>query len=403
MSPAVDLSPSAALAALLEHSAAFSPYYSEQPWAARLRRGATVEVFRDIPPTDKDIVRRDATAFYSRQVSPEDGKTGFIFTSGSTGEPMKIMTTQLHQRINVSENVRLRQGWRLHEHRNGLELCWIEKDKPSGQVDVVPLENGGRLWKLCGLEATAALDLLRRSSATYVSGFPSLVHEALRLCRAANVQLPLRLIATFGEVVSAEFREFARAHFDCPILDRYGSYETSVIAIQCAYCGDYHIADRHLLFEVLDDDGMPAAPGEIGRVAVTPLYNRAMPLLRYLLGDVVELGRENSCRQSKVSIRRIVGREKNMFKLVDGRRIAPMIPAEEMAELGLAYFKLVQTSLQDVELHYVPRDATVRLSEEAAQEVVDRNLSPLLRARPVALSAIPRSPGGKLLMHESFV
>ena len=42
--------------------------------------------------------------------------------------------------------------------------------------------------------------------------------------------------------------------------------------------------------EILRDDGLLAACGESGRVIATPLYNYAMPLVRYEMGDVAEVG-----------------------------------------------------------------------------------------------------------------
>jgi hypothetical protein len=142
------IGPSDALTTLLRHSAFFSPYYSDQPWAARLRSGASIDILRDIPLTAKDLVRRNTEAFYSRRVPSEDREVHIVFTSGSTGEPMKIMRTALHRRMNALENMRLRAGWPLSQHRNMLDLSPAEKDKPIGLVEVSQLPNGSRMWRL---------------------------------------------------------------------------------------------------------------------------------------------------------------------------------------------------------------------------------------------------------------
>lgn len=388
---------------LLAHAASFSPYYRDQAWAARVRNKADLDSYGDIPITLKSVVRGNASSFLSLQFPEEDGAVTTEFTSGSTGEPLKVAHTQLHFRMNALKIQRLKTGWGLNGHMKYLALAATEADKPQGTVEERNFPNGRCLWTLHGLEATAALTFLRRCGATAVSGFPSLVHDMLKLAHERSVSLPLRLVSTYSEIVTDELREFTRQNFGCRILDRYGAVETSIIAAQCAACGEYHLADRHILFEILRNDGAPAAPGDIGRVLVTPLYNRAMPLLRYDIGDYVELSKNDSCARSYLSIRRIVGREKNIFKLADGRRFAPTIPGDVMPDLGIQKFKLIQTTPQDVELHYMAPAEIPDLTQEVAQRLIDYYLASVLRVTPMRVSDIPRGPGGKYLMHESRV
>jgi phenylacetate-CoA ligase len=256
---------------------------------------------------------------------------------------------------------------------------------------------------LYGLEAEAAADLLVQTASTRIHGYPSIIHSTLEVCFERSIRPPLRLITTYGEVVLPEFREFARNHFDCWIADHYGSVETGIIAAQCRDCGEYHFADRHLIPEVLKQDGTPAGAGETGKLIVTPLYNGAMPLLRYEIGDYVELGETSSCRSSNVSIHRILGRQLDTFKLPNGNRITPRIPPGVMSELQVRQFKLIQTAIESIELHYIPLNESMQLSSETAQNLVDRYLSPTLKVTPMRVSKIPRERDGKYLMHESKV
>jgi len=51
----------------------------------------------------------------------------------------------------------------------------------------------------------------------------------------------------------------------------------------------HHVSADLVLVELVDDDGTPVPPGEEGRVVVTPFYGYATPLIRYDLGDRVEV------------------------------------------------------------------------------------------------------------------
>jgi phenylacetate-CoA ligase len=73
-----------------------------------------------------------------------------------------------------------------------------------------------------------------------------------------------------------------------------------------------------VLVEILDAQGRPCRPGEIGRVVATPLHNVAMPLLRYELDDYAEVGQACACGRGLPVIRRILGRRQNMLRLPDG-------------------------------------------------------------------------------------
>ncbi|HXQ40704.1 MAG TPA: AMP-binding protein, partial [Candidatus Udaeobacter sp.] len=258
-------------------------------------------------------------------------------------------------------------------------------------------------WKLYTCESRAAFDLYRRTSATFTSGFPSLICAALAHGIETSQTVPLRLVSTVAEVVPAELRALVGQIPGCRLTDSYGCTESGLIAVQCAACDAYHPADRHLVFEILDDDDRPVGPGAMGRIVVTPLFNRAMPLIRYETGDYAVLAENNGCSRSPLAIKNIVGREKNLFKLPDGRRIFPRIPLSVVTKIPWRQFKLIQTTFTDVELHYIPKDETAQIPEEQAQDMVDRYMAPGFKVRCVRVKELARAANGKFLSHECLV
>ncbi|HXQ40709.1 MAG TPA: AMP-binding protein [Candidatus Udaeobacter sp.] len=394
--------PRQALAAMIAHAARHSPHYRDQGWAACVRNGQSL-TFRDIPLTPAKTVKAEAARFYSAFVPSEDGAITSKYTSGSTGEPLEVRKTDRHFQINMAENQRLQAGWEVQRHSRHVHVMHPGAERPIGRIVEKDRKNGGRTWELSSLDTRAAFDLLSRVGATHIIAFPSIIQGVLELCAETGRPLPLELITTYSEVVSDELRRLARGLPNCRVMDTYGAIEAGLIVAQCASCGDYHPADRHLILELLGEDGRPVAAGEMGRVVVTPLFNRAMPFLRYEIGDYAVLGSRKDCPRSPRAITRIVGREKNLFKLPDGRKVAPTMPSNVALELGLGQYKLIQTTLHDIELHYVLREGAAELEPGVIQNVIDRYLSPGFKVRPVRVSGIPRAPSGKFLMHESLV
>ena len=394
--------PRDSLLAMLSHAAVHSPYYREQDWAARLRAGETIG-FREIPITPKTLVRAGTDRFYASFVPPEDGNVQDKPTSGSSGEPMLVRKTQRHFDFNSQENRRLHSGWGLDRLARRVQFKFPNDEHPPGTLEEEALPDGRHRWDFYSLDPRAVFDLLRQTGASMVSGPPSLILGALEESAEARETLPLRAVATFSEVVPDELRELVRQIPDCRLVDNYGCVEAGLIAVQCPRCDAYHPAGRHLVFELLGEDGRPVEPGAMGRVVVTPLFNRATPLVRYETGDYATRTQKSDCPRARISIERIVGREKNLFKLPNGRRIMPLLPPRIADRLGMRRFKFFQTTLTDIELHYIPRADDGEIPEHVAQDLIDKYMSPDFRVRCIRVSDIPRAPSGKFLMYECLV
>ena len=391
-----------ALSAMLSHASVHSPYYREQEWAKRLRQGLKIKL-HDIPVTHKALVKGESDRFFCTLLPPTEGKIRIKHTSGSTGEPMLVRKTQRHLRMNLAENRRLLEGWGLADHRRVAEIDFPDELHPIGQFEQQTFKSGAQKWNLSTLDSAAAFELFHRTAATLALAFPSIMPGALQQCAESTRPLSLRLISTVSEVVPDELRHLVGQVPGCRLVDAYGCVEAGLIAAQCPLCHAYHPADRHLVLELIADDGRPAEPGAMGRVVVTPLFNRAMPLVRYETGDYAVAAEGNDCPRSSRAIRRVIGRESGLFKLPDGTKVAATLPAGVANLLGVRQFKLFQTSFVDVELHYVPATEGAEVADAAAQDVVDKYLSPRFRIRCRCVSEIPRAPSGKYIMHECLI
>ena len=125
---------------------------------------------------------------------------------------------------------------------------------------------------------------------------------------------------TFGEILEPVCRATCQQVFGVKVVDMYSSQEVGYIALQCPEHEHYHVQAENLLVEVLAEDGRGCGPGEVGRVVVTTLHNFAMPLLRYDIGDYAEVGASCPCGRGLGVLTRILGRQRNLLVLPDGRR-----------------------------------------------------------------------------------
>lgn len=98
--------------------------------------------------------------------------------------------------------------------------------------------------------------------------------------------------------------------FNCPVAMEYGSVETNVVA-HTHPTGGYRVFWRTHLVEVLGEDRR-------GPILVTSLYPRATPLVRYELGDEIELGGLGERRPGIDAFERVIGRCNDFIALADG-------------------------------------------------------------------------------------
>lgn len=122
--------------------------------------------------------------------------------------------------------------------------------------------------------------------------------------------------------VSAEYlfdyqREKIEQVFGCKIFNWYGAREIGHAATECKVHKGMHINTYGLFFEVIKDDRR--VYDEMGEIVVTDLLNKAMPLIRYKIGDLgILTTRKCTCGSSLPLLEDIGGRYVDSFKCRDG-------------------------------------------------------------------------------------
>lgn len=117
----------------------------------------------------------------------------------------------------------------------------------------------------------------------------------------------LRALLVAGEPLSPARRARIEHLWRAPVVEEYGASETGGLAGECPH-GSLHLWADRAIFEVLDPaTGRTTADGT-GELVVTLLFREAMPLLRYHIGDHVEVSyRDCPCGWTLPTVR-VLGR-----------------------------------------------------------------------------------------------
>ena len=99
----------------------------------------------------------------------------------------------------------------------------------------------------------------------------------------------LRALFVAGEMLSTSRKRRLEEEWGVPVYEFYGTTETGNLATSCEF-GNLHCSVDHFYFEVLGfTDRKPLSLCEKGLLHTTTLSKENFPLLRYDVGDIVEL------------------------------------------------------------------------------------------------------------------
>ena len=397
------------LAPLVQHARRNVPFYERR--LASLFRGAEPDFSRwdDVPILTRAEAQKSTRALAARVVPPHAGAIVSGETSGSTGRPLRYLTNELANVASLGATDRT--------------MRWWDFDGAKAMASFVARKSGGAStqdgatttgWRVgfagqhhttaVSMHSDALIDWLLACRPHYLTAQSFVLVGLAERVRERGVYLRFERINSTSTVLSDDIRDICGEVFGTRPIDQYGALETGLIAGECPWCCCYHVNAETMLVEILDADGRPSRPGEVGRVVLTSFYNYAMPFIRYEIGDFAVAGPARvKCPVKLPVLTKILGRYRNSFVL-NGRRIYPYVPVARLREfISFSQFQIVQTERDAVEVRYVPLEPSRPVDSVGLETCVRELIDSSLRVRAVAVDEIPRSASGKFEDYLSLV
>lgn len=360
------------LRALLTHARGHCPYY-------RNRLPNDVASWSEIPLLTRADLQTQADAIQAAAYPRAHGKTFDIATGGSTAEPITIRRTALTQLFWQAATLRDH----LWHRRDCSATMAVIRQFPQA-VDVTKsrrwggiLQNGP-MWLLpIATHVDAQLRWLQGIDPDILLTYPANLEALLAEMQRGQITLPrLCEVRTISGTVTPALRELCHNVLGMPLTDLYSAQEVGVIALQCPDSGLLHVQSEHLLVEVLNEQGQHCREGEVGQVVVTDLHNFAMPLIRYALCDWAEVGPSCPCGRGLPTLRRVLGRTRNMAMSPGGRPFWPVLEARRLLEVipHLRQYQFVQTTVDAISVTLVCTPAPTAEQLLGLQTVLEQAL-----------------------------
>jgi phenylacetate-CoA ligase len=353
-----------ALGALMRHCYDHVPYYADLMRARSLRPEdfRRVSDLPKLPYLTRDIIRREGTRL--RADNYPDSVCKFRRSGGTTGEPIK-----------VAVDARAR-AFEFGAYLRGLEWMKYNLGRPRvclfggslGMQDRSTLSSKMKTWilntrllpafELKPENVGTYLQVIRKAKGGILLGYASAVRNlAEYMVRAGFRGSPLQSVICTAEFMPDEWRERIGEVLQVPVYCYYGCGEVNSIAYESSEADDYIVSEEHVILEVGGPDPKDFRDQGRGEACITTLFNYAMPLLRYLNGDILELKRPSS-GYPHGRITKLEGRVADQLMATDGHMVSGALPPHLVLKSAVPVWKyqVVQEKVDRIVFHYLMAD-----------------------------------------------
>ena len=277
---------------------------------------------RSFPVITKNDLKEQWEAFHS---SAYRGPVHLMSTSGSTGTPFTMEWDMGKRNRQLAELIYFNElaGQKLGQPYIYFRV-WTEKNRKSKRerwmqnllpIDILHLDDGT-------LEEIRQR-LKKKPHINSCLGYASTYEHLIRYLRSqgdTSDMFSLKTLISGSEVLSMDMKERIRETLGCRVIDRYSNEENGFLAQTEDVSEDFRVNIASFFIEVLKQDSdQPAEIGEVGRVVVTDLYSRAVPMIRYDTGDLAIKGAEKEGWTTL--LKSIQGRRVDVIYDTSGRKL----------------------------------------------------------------------------------
>jgi phenylacetate-CoA ligase len=234
-----------------------------------------------------------------------------------------------------------------------------------------------------------------------VFSYGSYADEFFRFLADRRHQIALPKVWTYGgDMLSETGRELMEKHFGCIVYATYQTVETGKIGFQCERREGFHLNIDLSPIRLIDESGQTVESGHQGEVVVSNLYNRAMVLLNYRLGDLGVLATGPCpCGRNLPLLEKLRGRVLETIRLPDGRQfITDVLEIDFKDEMKSS----LQAQISQVESHRLLWKIVPLLSadrEALSRRLLEKSKSIFgdIEVEVKFVGKIPRTSAGKFL------
>ncbi len=257
---------------------------------------------------------------------PKEKIIDYITTSGTLGDPVTFGCTEKDlQRLAYNEKKSFECAG-LHPGNILQLMTTMDKRFMAGLAYFLGIrEMGASIIRVGNGIPELQWDTIKRIKPDTIMCVPSFILKLIQYAEEHGIDYrnsSIKRIIGIGEGLREQ--DFSlnllgrriKEKWDVQLFATYSSTEMGATFSECEYGMGGHVHPELIIVEIIGEDDMPVADGEIGEVVVTTLGVEGMPLLRFRTGDMAAKRVEQcKCGRNSYRLTPLVGRKNNMIKL----------------------------------------------------------------------------------------
>lgn len=317
-----------------------------------------LDQLNQIPPVKKNDIKENFNGFVSKEFKKI--KYSKYHTGGTTGIAFKYYLDKQNWLYNwISLN--RAYGWAGYSFsKDKIGILAGGSLLPGGKTPIVK-----KIWK--GLLKYYPLSitlmdessmqnyycLIKKEKIRFIRGYPTAIFSFAEFLISNNLKITLDSVITTAEMLYDYQRNMISRAFNCEVFNHYGCKDGTINACECSEHSGLHISSEMSYVELIKDSA-----NSTGQLAVTSFWNKSMPFIRYMPGDIaVDIAYGCRCGRNLPKIIGLEGRSSDIIKFSNGRTLNGLsLPFEDYDEY-LHQFQIVEKDSDKIEISIIKKDA----------------------------------------------
>lgn len=325
---------------------------SNVPYCGKILRDIDIEKVKpnDIknlfPVLTKDDIKYAPDFYTSKESKVHKGLS--LHTSGTSGKPLTIKCSFESRRINYAQYDAVLNAFGCHYRTRSTTFAGriLYRSLKSGPDRYDQYNKTQYLSSYFISEDTVEsyIKSLNSWKPAFIDSYPSALLSIVKLSEKKRIDINFtpNFIITSSETLSGKDRKLISQFFHCPVIDHYGCTEMCISAFSLSNSKPYFVDPRYSIVE------LSPMGDNIYELLVTGLVNTYMPLIRYKVGDLVQVTDDDN----PYSWDNVIGRSDDTIITPEGYMVGRLDPVFK-GIYGIDSSQIIQEKRDQVTLKIV--------------------------------------------------
>lgn len=317
-------------------------------------------------------------------------------TGGSTGDPMEYWldhrSWSMSNAINIINWEKVGYNYGDQYIALGSTSLFVNKSTSLKHQIFYRLKNkiGVNGINMSDEVCSGHIALIRKKKIRFIYGYASAIYLLAKYAKAHNLKLNIQACFPTSEVLTDQFRKTIQQAFECDIIDSYGANDGSINAF--SHKNGFFEVGYNCLVRVEN----PNQNGQ-GSALLTDLFNYAMPLINYKLGDEIQVDttKNKDYPYNGQIINNVMGRTSDIIQLENGRTLTGPGFTILFKDLPVEHYCIEKNDINSIKCIIVKLPGYEQHHEDIIRTTFDKQMGENAKFSIVYNDVIPRTTSGK--------